>query len=270
MLTDLGVIKDLCKRYDFNFSKGLGQNFLTNPSVCPKMAEYARDKNVLEIGPGFGVLTEQLLKVAKKVVCVEVDTKLLPVLEETVPQAKIINDDILKTDINKLFAEEFEGDVVVCANLPYYITTPIITRFLENPNLAGHCELIFMIQKETAQRLSAKIPSREVGAITYAVNYYGKIKKLFDVSRGSFFPIPNVDSSVIQIIQDKQFDIPKETEKRLFEIIKKAFSQRRKQIGGVLGKELVNSCGISPNLRAENLNLEQFIQISEKSLTKPY
>ncbi|GHU53807.1 ribosomal RNA small subunit methyltransferase A [Clostridia bacterium] len=261
MLTNISTIKKLCQKYGFNFSKGLGQNFLINPSVCPKMAEFATNKNVIEVGGGFGILTAELVKVAKKVVCVEIDKKLLPVLAETVPSAKIINADILKIDINKLIADEFDGgEVVVCANLPYYIATPIIMHFLEN--ISQNCQLIFMLQKEMAARLTATIPSRECGAITYAINYYGEIKKLFDVSRGSFYPSPNVDSTVVKISMHKKYVLSTREESRFFELVKKAFSQRRKQIANTIGREILDKTNISPTLRAENLSMEDFFLLA--------
>jgi 16S rRNA (adenine1518-N6/adenine1519-N6)-dimethyltransferase len=262
VLTEIGTIKDLCGRYGFNFSKGLGQNFLVNPSVCPRMAEVAEGRNVIEIGPGFGVLTAELLKVAKRVISVEIDKKLLPVLAETVPNVKIINEDILKIDIQNLIENEFGGeDVVVCANLPYYITTPVIMHLLENNvNIKN---ITVMVQKELAQRLCAKIPSRQTGAITYAIDFYGNIKKLFDVSRGSFFPMPNVDSTVIQIDLCKKYET--KDEKKFFEIIQKAFGQRRKVITNSIGisKEKLAELGIKPTARAEELLPQDFLKIVE-------
>ena len=202
-LTDIGTIKDILGRHGFHFSKALGQNFIVNPSVCPRMAEESGiDENcgVIEIGAGIGVLTAELAKRAKKVVCVELDTRLLPILAETLADfdnIEIINQDVLKTDLAALIKEKFEGmPVYVCANLPYYITSPVIMTLLESrlPIEA----ITVMVQKEAAQRLCAAVGSRLSGAVTVAVDYYAKAEKLFDVSAGSFMPAPKVDSCVIR------------------------------------------------------------------------
>ena len=178
-LSNISVIKDICERFGFSFSKSLGQNFLVNPSVCPRIAEMGgADENtaVLEIGTGFGVLTHELAKRAKKVVAVELDSRLIPVLEYTMAEHKnftVINEDILKVDLPALFEREFSGmDVVICANLPYYITSPIIMALLEQrlPIKA----ITVMVQKEAADRLCAKMPSRDCGAVTAAVRYYSE------------------------------------------------------------------------------------------------
>ena len=203
-LSNISVIRDICDRFGFSFSKSLGQNFLVNPSVCPRIAEMGgADENtaVLEIGTGFGVLTHELARRAKKVVAVELDSRLIPVLEYTMAEHKnftVINEDILKVDLPALFEREFAGmDVVICANLPYYITSPIIMALLEQrlPIKA----ITVMVQKEAADRLCAKMPSRDCGAVTAAVRYYSEPKTLFPVSRGSFMPAPNVDSAVIRL-----------------------------------------------------------------------
>ena len=186
-LTDIGTVKDILGRHGFHFSKSLGQNFIVNPSVCPRMAEESGiDENcgVIEIGAGIGVLTAELAKRAKKVVVIEIDTKLLPILDETLKDfdnIEIINQDVLKTDLAALIKEKFDGmPVYVCANLPYYITSPVIMALLESrlPIEA----ITVMVQKEAAQRLCAPVGSRLSGAVTVAVDYYAEAKKLFDVS----------------------------------------------------------------------------------------
>ena len=271
-LSDIGEIKSILSRHGFTFSKAMGQNFLINPSVCPRMAQMCgadSDTGVLEIGPGIGVLTNELCKIARKVVAIELDTRLLPVLEETLAEHenfKVINSDVMKVDLKGLIEEEFEGlDVVVCANLPYYITSPIIMKLLEDklPIKA----LTVMVQKEAADRLCAKVGSRESGAVTVAVNYYSEAEKLFGVSRGSFMPAPNVDSAVIRLnVADKPRAEVKD-EKLFFKMIKSAFAQRRKTISnsvtsglGISKDDFRIACenaGISPTSRAEALTLEE-------------
>ncbi len=276
-LSDIGEIKRILSRHGFTFSKAMGQNFLINPSVCPRMAEMcgADDKTgVLEIGPGIGVLTNELCKIAKKVVSVELDTRLLPVLEETLAEHdnfKVINADVMKLDLNKVIEEEFAGmDVVVCANLPYYITSPIIMKLLEDklPIKA----LTVMVQKEAADRLCARVGSRESGAVTVAVNYYSEAEKLFGVSRGSFMPAPNVDSAVIRLNVAEKPRAGVKDEKLFFKMIKSAFAQRRKTIsnsitsGLSLSKESFKSAcenaGISPTARAEALTLDELARLA--------
>lgn len=273
-------IKDIANRYGFSFSKSLGQNFLINPSICPRIAELggaAENTGVLEIGTGFGVLTAELAKRAKKVVAVEIDKNLMPVLNETLAEfnnIKIINEDILKVDLASLLKEEFEGmDIFVCANLPYYITSPILMYLMEQrlPISA----ITVMVQKEAADRLCAPMASRDCSAITFAVRYYAEPKPLFNVSRGSFMPAPNVDSAVIRL--DLKHERPNgidsdADEKFLFEVVKAAFSQRRKTLPNPLSSGLkmpkakiisaMESLGISPTARAEALTMEQYIALA--------
>lgn len=273
-------IKDIATRYGFSFSKSLGQNFLINPSVCPRIAEMggaSENTAVLEIGTGFGVLTAELAKRAKKVIAVEIDKSLLPVLDETLAEfdnIKIINKDILEVDLVTLFEEEFKGmDVYVCANLPYYITSPILMYLMEQrlPISA----ITVMVQKEAADRLCAPMASRDCSAITFAVRYYAEPKLLFNVSRGSFMPAPNVDSAVIRL--DLKHDRPNniqtdEDEKFLFSVVKAAFSQRRKTLPNPLSSGLhlpkakivsaMESIGIVPTARAEALTMEQYLALA--------
>ncbi len=201
-LTNIGTIREIMARHGFNFSKGLGQNFIINPEICPKIAENGNAREgfgIIEIGTGIGVLTAELAKRAKKVVAVEIDTRLMPVLDETLAEfdnIKIINQDAMKTDLHKIIAEEFGGlRVAVCANLPYYITSPVIMRILEDRLPLE--SVTVMVQKEAGQRLCAEVGTREAGAITVGVNYYGTARRLFDVSRGNVMPAPKVDASVI-------------------------------------------------------------------------
>ncbi len=278
-LTDIGTVKDILTRHGFHFSKALGQNFIINPSVCPRMAEESGiDKNsgVIEIGAGIGVLTAELAKRAKKVVCVELDTKLLPILDETLKDfdnIEIINQDILKTDIAALIEEKFGGmDVYVCANLPYYITSPVIMTLLESklPLKA----ITVMVQKEAAQRLCADVGSRLAGAVTVAVNFYAEAQKLFDVSAGSFMPAPKVDSSVIRMDLREKPEIEISDEKLFFKVVTAAFGQRRKTAlnsissGTGIAKDIIakaiEECGFEPAVRAETFTMQDMANLSEK------
>ena len=278
-LTNLSAIREIADKFGFTFSKSLGQNFLINPSVCPRIAEMGgADENtgVIEIGAGFGVLTQELAKRAKKVVAVELDSRLIPVLQYTLADydnVKVINEDVLKVDLPKLIAEEFPGmDVVVCANLPYYITSPIIMTLLEQrlPVKA----VTVMVQKEAGDRLCAPMPSRECGAVTAAVRYYSEPKVLFPVSRGSFCPAPNVDSMVIRLDVKDALPLQPEEEKTLFRVVKAAFGQRRKTLPNTLSAglgiskaeaaEKLAAAGLKPTARAEELSMEQFCRLAKE------
>lgn len=276
-LSNIGVIKDILSEHGFTFSKKLGQNFLINPSVCPKIAEMGNAKRgfgVIEIGPGIGVLTNELCKRADKVVAIEIDTRLIPILEKTLSEhknVKVINDDVMNVDLKKLIEEEFQGlDVAVCANLPYYITSPIIMMLLESRLPIK--TITTMVQKEAGQRLCAPVGTRDMGAVTVAVNYFSKAKILFNVSRGSFMPAPNVDSCVIQFeIKDTP---PKVSdEKYFFKVVRGMFSQRRKTIlncvSGSLGiakdtvLKAIEQTGLKASARPEELSMDELIAFSE-------
>jgi 16S rRNA (adenine1518-N6/adenine1519-N6)-dimethyltransferase len=203
-LTNIGTVKDILGRHGFNFSKGLGQNFLINPDICPKIAEMGNAREgygVLEIGTGIGVLTKELALRADKVSAVEIDTRLMPVLDETLKEfdnIKIYNEDVMKADLHKIISEDFAGlRAAVCANLPYYITSPVIMLLLESHLPID--SITVMVQKEAADRLCAEVGSRDGGAVTVAVSYYAKAEKLFFVPRDSFLPPPKVNSEVIKL-----------------------------------------------------------------------
>lgn len=278
-LSDISVIKSVLSRHGFTFSKALGQNFIINPGVCPRIAEEGGAKEgvgVLEVGAGIGVLTAELAKRASKVVCVELDTRLLPVLDETLGEfdnVKIINGDILKVDLHRILEDEFGNmPVVVCANLPYYITSPVIMRLLESRLRID--SVTVMVQKEAAVRLCADVGSRDSGAVTVAVNYYAEAQKLFDVSRGSFMPSPNVDSAVIRLDILKNPPIEVSDEKFFFSMVKAAFSQRRKTASNGISAgmgipkptviEAIEAAGLSPTVRAEALTMEQLGRLCEE------
>lgn len=273
-LSNIGVIKDILSRHGFTFSKTLGQNFLINPSVCPRIAELgnaAPGFGVIEIGTGIGVLTNELAKRADKVVAVEIDERLMPVLAETLSEhsnVKIINDDVMNVDLHRLIEEEFQGlEVAVCANLPYYITSPVIMMLLEQ-RLPIRTVTV-MVQKEAGVRLCAKMGTRDMGAVTVAVNYFSRPEILFNVSRGSFMPAPNVDSCVVRFnIKDKTPEGVKD-EEFFFKTVRAAFSQRRKTLANSVSSGMgadkaktaaaIAAAGLSENVRPEQLSMEQLI-----------
>lgn len=258
--------------------KGLGQNFLTDESVLADIvsaAELDEESCVLEIGPGMGVLTRELAKQAKKVVAVEIDTTILPVLTKNLAEFQnvtVVNQDILKVDLDTLFSEHF-GDrpVKVIANLPYYITTPIIMKLLENSRIAS---IVVMIQREVARRLSAKAGSKDFGAITLAVDYRAVAEPVRDVPPEAFMPAPKVWSSVIRLVRRDVPPVSLQNEKHFFELIKGAFSQRRKTFVNSVGtypalgtdketvKSVLQKLGISETVRGEALSIDAYAAIS--------
>lgn len=277
-LTNIAEIRELLKRHGFTFSKGLGQNFIINPDICPKIAEYGGAGSgfgILEIGAGIGVLTAELAKRADKVAVIEIDKRLMPVLGETLSEfdnIKIINEDVMKCSLEKIIQEEFHGlRVAVCANLPYYITSPVIMLLLESRIPVE--SITVMVQKEAAQRLCAEVGTRESGAITVGVNYFGCARKLFNVSRGSFMPSPNVDSAVIKIDVNRTPLLSPEKEKFFFNLVKSGFSQRRKTLANALSAQMsfdkqtvcaaLKSIEIQESARIEQLKMNELIELSE-------
>lgn len=282
-LTNIGTVREILGKHGFSFSKGLGQNFIINPDICPKIAEYGNAKSgfgILEVGTGIGVLTKELAKRADKVSAVEIDTRLLPILDETLKDfdnVKIYNEDVMKADLLGIIERDFAGlRAAVCANLPYYITSPVIMLLLESHLPID--SITVMVQKEAAQRLCAKVGTRDSGAITVGVNYYGTVRKLFDVSRGSFMPAPNVDSAVIRIDIDKEPRLTGDDEKFFFSVVKAGFSQRRKTMANSLASQLgadketvydvLREMGISESLRIEALSMEQLTDFAVKLRAK--
>ena len=275
-LTNLSTLKPLLARHGFTFSKSLGQNFIINPGVCPKMAEsnLLPGGGVLEIGPGVGVLTRELAGRAKQVLAVELDKRLIPVLKETLAgyeNVTVINGDAMKLDLTML-AKECFGNLpfTVCANLPYYITSPMLMRILESGLPARRVTV--MVQKEAAGRLTAQPGTRMSGAVTLAVAYRAAAKTLFGVSRGSFYPAPEVDSAVIQLEILKEPPVTAGSRETLFRVIKAAFGQRRKTLLNSLSSGLgleraqtlktLDLAGVDPARRAETLTLEEFAKIA--------
>lgn len=270
-LTDVGTIKQILSENGFSFKKSLGQNFLINPTVCPQMAESATsdgEEAVIEIGPGIGVLTAELARCARNVVSIELDERLKPVLAQTLSEfdnIEVIFGDAMKLDIAEIINTRFKGkNVSVCANLPYYITSPIIMMLLESR--LPITSITVMVQKEAAERICAEVGSRMSGAVTVAVNYYSSPKMLFKVSRGSFIPAPNVDSAVIKLTVHSKPPVEVEDEQGFFRFVRAAFNQRRKTLinsvsscGGFskenLRKALLES-NVDENVRAESLSME--------------
>lgn len=276
-LSDPAFVRALLARHGLHLSKSLGQNFLINPSVCPRMAQASgadQCEGVLEIGPGVGVLTWELAQVAKKVVAVELDKRLFPVLGETLAgcsNVELVQGDILKLDLQALIAEHFGGGpVCVCANLPYYITSPVVMGLLE----AGLplTAITVMVQKEAAQRLCAPPGVRECGAVSVSVHYYCRPQVLFGVSRGSFLPPPKVDSVVIRLDMRTEPPVSVGTPASLFRTARGAFAQRRKTAANSLSASLglpkpvveraLQEAGVPGTARAEQLTLEQFAALA--------
>ena len=276
-LSDISTIRAVLEKNGFHFSKALGQNFLINPSVCPRMAALsgaADCAGAVEVGPGIGVLTWELSQVAKKVVSIELDKRLLPVLDETLADCdnvKILNADVMKLDLRRMIEEEFPGgEVAVCANLPYYITSPVIMRLLEER--LPVTSITVMVQKEAAERLCAHPGERVCGAVSAAVWYYAEPEILFQVSRGSFMPAPNVDSAVIRLRIRRTPPVEVADEPFFFRVVRAAFAQRRKtavnSIANTLGRSkqavaaAFDAAGVPQNARAEALTLEDFAALT--------
>ena len=276
------VMMDILDRYGFKFSKSLGQNFLIDGNIINKIAETAdldQNSGVLEIGPGFGTLTQVLCKKAKKVIAIEVDKSLMEVHKGTLnfPNLKIIYEDFLKVDVNKLIEEEFQGlNVKIVANLPYYITTPIIMKILEEKYKIS--KIVVMVPKEVAQRLNSKAGTKEYGAITLAVQYRADTNIAMIVPNTVFMPKPKVDSAVIEfnILSKPRIEVIDEN--MLFAVIKASFGQRRKTIINGLSnslnmpKELINEslvcAGINPGIRGEKLTLLEFGKIADEIIKR--
>ena len=271
------TVEQLLKKYGFSFSKALGQNFLIDDEVCPQMAQSlcADEKTaVIEIGPGIGVLTKELCLVAGRVIAIELDKRLYPVLEETLSEFdnfELVQGDAMKLDINELINEKLSGyeDIKVCANLPYYITSPIIMKLLEEKLPIS--EIVVMVQKEAAERLCAEMGTRNSGAVTAAVKYYGDSEILFNVGRESFMPSPKVDSAVIRITLNGENKYNISDEKKFFNLIRAAFAQRRKTLVNSLSSSLgipkndiinaLDSLSLDENIRAEKLTMEDFVNL---------
>lgn len=281
-LSDERTVRAVLSRHGFSFSKALGQNFLIDPTVCPEMARAATREGadcVLEIGPGIGVLTASLCEQAKQIVAVELDRRLFPVLRETLADydnVELVEGDAMQLDLHALLRERFgEGArIAVCANLPYYITSPLLMRLLE-------CrlpieKLVVMVQKEAAERLCAEVGSREAGAVTVAVRYYAEAHTRFTVGREAFLPAPKVDSAVIELCVRKAPEIELRDEAYFFKMVRAAFAQRRKTaVNGIAAglnlpkaavAEAIADTGLPADVRAEKIPMEKLADLANRLL----
>lgn len=272
---------DILKRYDFKFKKSLGQNFLIDTNVLNNIissAEIDDQTGVIEIGPGIGSLTEQCAKVAKKVVAFEIDQRLLPILDETLSpynNITILNEDILKADVNQVIQQHFKdcNKIMVVANLPYYITTPILMKLLEDQIPVDG--FVVMMQKEVADRLTAKPQTKAYGSLSIAVQYYTTCQTEFIVPKNVFTPAPNVDSAVVKLVRYPQLPVIVQDEQYFFDIVKAAFAQRRKtllnNLQAYFGKtykseieQALLEAKIDGKRRGETLTIEEFAQLADK------
>ncbi|MDM5196822.1 16S rRNA (adenine(1518)-N(6)/adenine(1519)-N(6))-dimethyltransferase RsmA [Fictibacillus enclensis] len=274
-------MKAILKKHGFTFKKSLGQNFLIDRNILNNIvaqANLTEHSGAIEIGPGIGSLTEHIARHSQKVVAFEIDQRLLPILRETLapyPHVKVIHSDILEADVNKVIQEEFSGieDIMVVANLPYYVTTPIIMKLLtEKLPIRG---IVCMIQKEVADRLAAKPGTKEYNSLSIAVQYYAEAETVLKVPKTVFVPAPNVDSAVIRLTLRKEPPVQVQDEDFLFEVIRSSFAQRRKTLWNNLlnnlplkekREELEKVFGhieIDPKRRGETLTIQEFAKLSD-------
>ncbi|MFD1736891.1 16S rRNA (adenine(1518)-N(6)/adenine(1519)-N(6))-dimethyltransferase RsmA [Bacillus salitolerans] len=271
--------KQILEKYGFSFKKSLGQNFLIDTNILQNIVDYAElteESCVIEIGPGIGALTEQLAKRAKKVVAFEIDQRLLPILNDTLApydNVQIIHQDVLEADVNKVIGEQFGDtkDIMVVANLPYYVTTPILMKLLEDHiPLRG---IVVMLQKEVAERMAASPSTKDYGSLSIAVQYYTEAKTVMIVPKTVFVPQPNVDSAVIRLIRRKNPPVSLLDESFFFKVVRASFAQRRKTILNNLSHNLnmfdketilsvLQEVEILPERRGESLSIEDFAKLS--------
>lgn len=277
------TIRQLKEKYGFRFAKGLGQNFLTDPSVPEAMVEgsgIGPQDLVIEIGPGIGVLTAAAAQAAGRVVAIEVDERLLPILDETLQEydnIEVICADVLKTDLAQLIDGQLRehgltGEVRIIGNLPYYITTPIIMKLLEEELPVS--SITVMMQKEVADRIEAGPGSKVYGAISVAVQYYCRVSRVASVPKEVFLPSPKVDSAVLLLELRENKAVQVRDEARFFACVKAGFGQRRKTLCNALSgagnlpketvREVLAAAGIDENRRAETLSIEEFAKIADE------
>ncbi len=274
--------KEILEKYGFSFKKSLGQNFLIDPNILRNIVSHANlteNSGAIEVGPGIGALTEHLARGAKKVVSFEIDQRLLPVLEDTLSpydNVKVVHSDILKADVVNVIEQEFPGieDIMVVANLPYYVTTPILMKLLNDRlPIRG---FVVMMQKEVADRISAKPGTKAYGSLSIAIQYYMTAEVAMIVPKTVFMPQPNVDSAVIRLIKHDTPPVQVIDEDFLFEVSRASFAQRRKTIlnnlqnGLMNGKqnkqkiiEALEQAGIDPSRRGETLTIQEFGQLAD-------
>jgi len=274
--------KEILNKYGFSFKKSLGQNFLIDPNILRNIVSHANlteESGAIEVGPGIGALTEHLARAAKKVVSFEIDQRLLPVLEDTLSlynNVTIVHSDILKADVEKVIKEEMTGieDIMVVANLPYYVTTPILLKLLNDRlPIRG---FVVMMQKEVADRITAKPGTKEYGSLSIAIQYYVTAEVAMVVPKTVFMPQPNVDSAVIRLIKHDEPPVKVINEDFLFEVTKASFAQRRKTIlnnlqsGLPSGKEkkqlildALETADIEPTRRGETLSIQEFGKLAD-------
>ncbi|MEI2666391.1 16S rRNA (adenine(1518)-N(6)/adenine(1519)-N(6))-dimethyltransferase RsmA [Rossellomorea sp. LJF3] len=275
--------KEILSKYGFSFKKSLGQNFLIDPNILRNITEYAglsEKTAAIEIGPGIGALTEHLARTSGKVVAFEIDQRLIPILDDTLSpydNVKIINEDILEADVEAIINREFEGfdDIMVVANLPYYVTTPIILKLLmERLPIRGIC---VMLQKEVGDRISAQPGTKAYGSLSIAIQYYTEAEMVMTVPKTVFMPQPNVDSAVIRLTKREKPPVDVISEDFLFTVTRSSFAQRRKTIlnnltsqlpQGKGKKELIlealSQAGVEPTRRGETLTIQEFGRLSDE------
>lgn len=288
MLKDIATpnrTKEILKKYGFTFKKSLGQNFLIDTNILHRIVDHAEiteEAGAIEIGPGIGALTEQLAKRAKKVLAFEIDQRLLPILADTLspyPNAKVIHQDVLKADLKGTLEQEFENieDLMVVANLPYYVTTPILMKLLEEQiPVRG---IVVMLQKEVADRIAAKPGTKEYGSLSIAIQYYTEAETVMIVPKTVFNPQPNVDSAVIRLLRRPKPAVEVQDEAFFFQVVRASFGQRRKTILNNLVNNLPNgkqkkadieqalsTAEIDPKRRGETLSIQEFGKLSDQLL----
>jgi 16S rRNA (adenine1518-N6/adenine1519-N6)-dimethyltransferase len=273
----------ILEKYGFSFKKSLGQNFLIDTNILKKIVSFAdltENSGAIEIGPGIGALTEQLARSSKKVIAFEIDQRLLPILQDTLSpyeNVRVIHKDVLEADVRIVMEEEFQGihDIMVVANLPYYVTTPIIMKLLEDRlPIRG---IVCMLQKEVADRISAKPGTKEYGSLSIAVQYYTEAETVMIVPKTVFVPQPNVDSAVIRLIKREKPAVEVKDEAFFFQVTKASFAQRRKTLLNNLTSQLpdgkqkkeeilaaLSASGIDPVRRGETLSLEEFGRLADE------
>ena len=273
------TIKELRNKYGFRFTKSLGQNFLTDKNIIDNIIEgsgVSSDDLVIEIGPGIGVITREAAEIAKKVIAIEIDSDLIPILHDTLgdlDNVEVVNEDVLKTDLKALIEKEtFEGNVRVIGNLPYYITTPIIMKLLEDAPWLD--SITVMMQKEVADRLKASPGSKDCGAISLMVQYYSEIEEIVRVPKTVFVPQPKVDSTVLRLDVRKTPAVQVTDPGFMFKVIKAGFGQRRKTLSNALSvlegyskediKNALTRAEIDPSRRGETLDLKEYARLSEE------